>query len=744
MVSTTSLGNFSQWQGELDFTQWLARISAQRTEQEKQLIYQACEWVKNTAEHAKCVQQICATVDILLDIGMDNETLVAAMLHPLADHHGLALDSIDAKFGKRIASLVNSALKMGSMDEVDSPALKDAAGQAAQSERLRKMLLAMVEDVRAVLLKLAERLYILRQLRHSGADEYRRLLARQTLNIHAPLANRLGIWQVKWEMEDLSLRFLEPENYANIAKLLEMRRVERENFIQNVKQEVHGLLLTEGIVAEVTGRPKHIYSIWRKMQRKQVDFHQVFDVHAVRVVVASQRDCYTALGIIHNRWTPIPGEFDDYIANPKSNGYKSLHTAVIGPMDHIFEAQIRTRDMHNHAELGVASHWRYKEGVAHDESFERKLAWLRQLLEWKDEGQEDSELLRQLDSEVFDKRVYVLTPQGQVIDLPQGATPLDFAYTIHTDIGHHCKGALVDGHIVPLNYTLKTGEQIEILQSKQERVNQDWLSPGRGYLATSRARNKVRAWLKQQNVSRHLAGGRAAVDRELKRLNAHGVSHDALAKHLGLDGVDTLFTAVGRGDMNSGQLANAVHRLLLAADAKETKQRPAPSSNAPESRESKKAAGVLPQWLGLDTFSGMRTEYAKCCCPQANDALMAYVSKERGIVIHRRDCEHVQRWLEEGNEKLIPLEPPPPPSVRHAMAIVLQAYDRMGLVMDVSRVLTEGNINITGLDTHTGVDKIARMTIAVEVSDIRQLQNALVQLELLPNVIEARRQALAS
>jgi len=733
MVSTTSVG-WASLQGHQDgFLTWLQKIIDQRTEQEQKLINFACDRVKDSAEYEHCVQRICLTVDILVDMGLDCETLVAAMLYPLAEHHGLSLAEIEGEFSPRIALLVGSVLKMSSMDELGKPTPEVDHNSKQQTEMLRKMLLAMAEDVRAVLIKLAERLYQLRMLRYETDEIRRKTLAQHTLNIYTPLANRLGIWQVKWEMEDLSLRYIEPDNYTYIAKRLELRRVEREAFINEVKQTVQEMLAAENIHAEVTGRPKHIYSIWRKMSRKGVDFSQVFDVHAVRVIVENPRDCYTILGLIHNRWTPIPGEFDDYIANPKSNGYKSLHTAVIGPGHRIFEAQIRTRDMHERAELGVASHWRYKEGVAHDEDFERKLAWLRQLLDWKEEGREDNELLLQLDSNVFDQRIYVLTPQGQVVDLPQTATPLDFAYYIHTDLGHHCKGAKVNERMVSLSYQLRTGDRVEILQAKQERVNQDWLNPNRGYLNTTRARAKVRQWLKLQNTSRHLADGRAALERELKRLNVHSLAHGEIAKHFGFGRTEELFIALGRGDINTAQLANAIHRLLLPTSpptALRKRSKLHPHNKVPHTSES----------YSLDTFAGIVTRMAKCCNPKPNDELVAYVSTERGIVIHCRDCANVRRWMEEGNEKLIELESQPSAeSTLYEMSIELQAYDRLGLINDVSQVLREEKINITDLNTHTGVDKVARMIISVEVEQIAHLNEALTRLEQLPNVVNVRR-----
>ena len=503
----------------LDLDAWLNVVGQGRSDAEQSLIRvaltraQAAHKDQTRASGEPYLLHCLAVAEICHHLKLDHEAVAAAILHDAVEDTDVTLQEVAETFGAQVARLVDGVTKMGRIGEIREPAGGRHSAQLHHSESVRKLLLAMAEDVRVVLIKLADRLHNMRTLRFLDHERQRRI-ARETLDIYAPLANRLGIWQVKWELEDLSLRYLEPDAYHRIAALLDGRRIDRERHIELVKERLSKAFDSAGIRAEISGRPKHIYSIWRKMQRKNVDFHQIFDVQAVRVLVESTAECYAVLGIVHSFWHHVPHEFDDYIANPKSNNYRSLHTAVIGPEGRAVEVQIRTRDMHEHAELGIAAHWRYKEGARYDHGFEKKVAWLRQLLEWKEEEPSADEFVDRFKSESVQERVYVLTPQGQVIDMPAGATVLDFAYHIHTDVGHRCRGAKVNGRIVPLAYELSSGEQVEVLTGRKVAPSRDWLNPHLGYLKTSRARAKVRHWIKQQDRDINIAAGRSSLERE--------------------------------------------------------------------------------------------------------------------------------------------------------------------------------------------------------------------------------------
>ena len=503
---------------------------------------------------------------ILGGLKLDAATLCAALLQGLPAAKVFDAEDVARRFGADAATLVAGVARM---DEIRAlPAEGDAEERAAQAERLRKMLLAMVEDIRVVLVKLAERTAALRFLVAGGAALAgpRERAAREVQDLFAPLANRLGVWQLKWELEDLSLRALEPAAYKAIAALLDERRADRERYIENVLEVLRRELADAGIRADVTGRPKHIYSIWNKMRRKDVGIDALYDIRAVRILVGDVRDCYTALGIVHHLWTPLPREFDDYIAKPKANSYRSLHTAVIGPEGKALEVQIRTFDMHQHSEYGVAAHWRYKEtgqkGVRRDPAFEDRIAWLRQVLDWKDAVADASEWLTAFRTSLFTDTIYVLTPQGKVVDLPRGSTPVDFAYAVHTSLGHRCRGARVDGAMVPLNTALKNGQQVEIVTAKQGGPSRDWVNPELGYVTSHRARTKVRQWFKAQQLEETLAHGRAAVERELARAGATAVNLDAVAAKAGFERADDLFAAVGREEINLRQIQTAIKAVV--------------------------------------------------------------------------------------------------------------------------------------------------------------------------------------
>ena len=630
---------------------WLESLSAHYSVQEIEAIRAACELAaplydgRTELTGTPLMQHALGAAAILAGLNMDADTLKAGILHGVPEYLHDWREKVESRFGKAVADLVDGISQMERIQEFSElESLHEASGKrdpAQQIESLRKMLLAMADDIRVVLIKLAERTQTLRNL-NGASEELQRQIARETEGIYAPLANRLGVWQIKWEMEDLALRYQEPKLYKDIAKRLDERRVDREQYITDVVAQLKDELAKTGIKGEVNGRPKHIFSIINKMRRKRLEFNQLYDVRGVRILVDDIKDCYTVLGLIHSLWQPIPGEFDDYIARPKSNNYRSLHTAVTGPKGLALEVQIRTHEMHQHSELGVAAHWRYKEGGKSDNGFDDKIAWLRQLLAWKDEVAEQGDMLEQFRSELFQDKVFVLTPQGKVIDLPKGATPLDFAYTLHTDLGHRTRGAKVDGSIVPLTYHLQNGQRVEILTSKIGAPSRDWLLPKLGYLQSPRARAKVRHWFKLQNFDEDVAHGRGKLERELHRLGAHDVSHEKLAQKLHFNKLEDMLAAIGRGDVSEQHLATVIQE--------EVAPRPEPVRHQEHARVP--AVGE-PGKVVVEGVRGLLINYAKCCIPEPGDNIVAYMTRDRGVTVHRVKCNFVQRLPEERRGRLL-------------------------------------------------------------------------------------------
>ncbi|MFZ2542396.1 MAG: bifunctional (p)ppGpp synthetase/guanosine-3',5'-bis(diphosphate) 3'-pyrophosphohydrolase [Gallionella sp.] len=587
------------------------------------------------------IQHALGSAAILVGMHLDHETVAAAILHAVPGYLGDWADKLEKAFGTNVKMLVEGISQMERIrlfSEVRGAKDKDEAAQ--QIESLRKMLLAMVQDIRVVLIKLAERTQTMRCLSGADADQ-QKIIARQTRNIFAPLANRLGVWQLKWELEDLSVRYLEPELYKKIAKLLDTRRVDRERYIAEMVSQLKQVLDQAGIPAEVTGRPKHIYSIINKMKRKQVDFSEVYDVRAVRILVDDIRGCYTALGLVHDLWKPIDGEFDDYIAHPKSNHYRSLHTAVIGLHGLALEVQIRTHEMHQHSELGVAAHWRYKEGGKTDDHFDEKIAWLRQILAWKEDLTDTGNLKEQFKNELFRDQVYVLTPQGKVIALPKGATPVDFAYTLHTDLGHRTRGAKVDGSIVPLNYKLQNSQRVEILTIKLGTPSRDWSNPSLGFLQSPRARAKVRAWFKSQNIDESIAQGRMQLDKELHRLGITSINQEKLAQRLHFNKLEDFLAAIGRNEVTHRRIAVAIQEELPAKVIEAAKPN---IFRAATSR-------TLKADITVGGVNNLMTRIAKCCNPVPGDEIVGYVTRDRGITIHRKNCAFMLHMMESRQDR---------------------------------------------------------------------------------------------
>jgi GTP pyrophosphokinase len=713
--------------------QRLDKLLANRHEQEQQVLAAAVRLCVDAHHGQQRVSgepyylHALAVAEILNDLNLDYETLAAAMLHDVVEDTRVTLDDVRTRFGDVIARLVDGVTKMERIGEFQDASL--GSQDHSQAESLRKLLLAMAEDVRVVLIKLADRLHNMRTLKYLDESRQRRI-AQETLDIYAPLANRLGIWQIKWELEDLSLRYLEPEAYKSLASMLDEKREDREHYIAGVIATLEAELRKAGITASVSGRPKHINSIWRKMQRKQVDFDQIFDMRAVRILVKEEKDCYAALGIVHGLWRHIPKEFDDYIANPKENLYRSLHTAVVGPGGHNLEVQIRTEEMHKHAELGVAAHWRYKEGRGFDPGYEEKIAWLRQLLEWREEEHSANDFVDRFKSEAFQERVYVLTPQGRIIDLPQGSTPLDFAYAVHTEIGHRCRGAKINGRIVQLTYQLKNGEQVEVLTTRQGEPSRDWLNSHLGYLKTSRAKSRVRSWFKRQDYELNVSAGRGILDREFHRLAISDLPIDKLAARFKYKQVDELLAAIGRGEITQGHLANAASELMPRQEPQEP-LRP---------RLSKKQQAAAATGFRIRGVGNLLTSLARCCSPVPNDPIIGYITRGRGVTIHRQDCGNILRLLGEERDRLIEVEWGATASDNYPVDISIEAYDRSGLLRDITTLLANEKINVTGVTTATDPgDGIARMSLSLQITDISQLSRVLSQISQLPNVVEARR-----
>ncbi len=669
-----------------------------------------------TPAGSSMLAHVVGTAKIVEDLRLGQEAVLAALLFALVDR-------VDAKalepFGEAVA-LAKAVAAMSRIEVLARGAQDPDVEAATQIESLRQMVLAMVQDVRAVLVKLAERTHALRCA--AKADPSLQVqLGRQARDLFAPLANRLGVWQIKWEMEDWTCRYLDGETYKRIAALLDEKRGDRERYINAILATLKAELDKHGIKADVMGRPKHIASIINKMRRKDLGFEQLYDIRAVRALVEKESDCYAVLGVVHNLWQPIPSEFDDYISHPKSNDYRSLHTAVIGPEDKALEVQIRTFDMHRHAELGVAAHWRYKEGGRTDARMEEKIAWLRQLLEWKDDVADAGEFAEQFRTELFQDQVYVLTPMGRVISLDRGATPIDFAYALHTDLGHRCRGARVDGVMVPLVKALENGQRVEILTVKQGNPSRDWLNTNLGYIKTHRARSKVRTWFKQRDQGELTQLGRAQLDKERKRLGVGDVNIDKLAQNLKFKSAEEFLAALGRGDVGGQSFIRALREQGTPVAEVQVKAR----------TPRKSISGVIVEGLG-----DVPITLARCCKPAPPEAIIAYTTVGRGVTVHRRSCPslpklNAERILRAGwaDSK---------PEAGFTIDIRLRAFDRQGLLRDVSDVFTKERVDVLRVNTES-VGEYANMALTIKVREAAQISRLINKLGQVQSVIEVRR-----
>jgi len=681
-------------------------------------------------------------VEILSGLNLDADSLQAAFLTPLLESNLISKDFVEEHFSKDIFLLCQGVEKMAAIKGLRQ---QSSAGNV---DNIRRMLLAMVEDVRAVVIKLAERLCDLREQKNND-EESRVLAAKESANIYAPLANRLGIGQLKWELEDISFRYLHPQVYKKIAKLLDETRLEREkymsDFVGSLNQQLHALQIN----GTVYGRPKHIYSIWKKMQQKSLDFEQLFDVRAVRIVVEKVQDCYSALGVVHTQWQHLPKEFSDYVATPKANGYQSIHTVVLGPEGKSVEVQIRTQQMDDDAELGVAAHWRYKEGSSSNtssrktsgksNSFDDKVGWLRKILQWQDDVSESGELLDELRSQVFEDRIYVFTPSGDVIDLPMGSTSLDFAYYIHSNVGHCCIGAKVFGKIVPFTHKLKTGDQVEVLTSKHPSPSRDWLNPNLNYIYSSRARAKVQHFFKLQDRDKHLAQGKELLDTELAKLSYltmnQGLLKDA-AVRFNVKTVEDLYAAIGSGNARLQQVINYFKQL-------EDKVNPAPELD-PQSlvRESHVGKNTTGDNNGI-TVSGvgnLLTHMAKCCSPVPGDFISGFITQGRGISVHRQDCEQLANALLQQPERFVEVQWGLDDKQSYQASTQIIASDRQGLFRDISTIIANEKVSIIGIESHSDNTKQTMiMNIKMEVTSSELLTRVLEKLRQLDDVVEVKR-----
>lgn len=671
---------------------------------------------------------------ILVGLELDQDAIIAAILYRAVREEKMPIERVRKEFGENVAKLIEGVAQMAAISSTHRHYRGSVLGQSqGQIDNVRKMLVTMIDDVRVVLIKLAERTCAIRAVKNAR-EEKRQRVAREVFDIYAPLAHRLGIGYIKWELEDLSFRYLHGSAYKKIAKLLDERRLDRDEFIKRVTDKIKLELENAHIKGEVVGRSKHIYSIWRKMRRKNLDFSEIYDIRAFRVLVPSIPDCYAALGVVHSLWRHIPYEFDDYIANPKENGYRSLHTAVIGPEGKVMEVQIRTYDMHEEAELGVCAHWRYKGTDTRNKSnsYEEKINWLRQVLEWQEEVGDVSEIANQLSADVGADRIYVFTPDGHVVDLPNGATPVDFAYRVHTEVGHACRGAKVNGRIVPLTYPLRTGEQVQILTSNNPAPSRDWLNPSLGYIQTSRSRAKVAHWFKQQDRGQNIVDGRALLEDEFKRLSIGDIAFKELAEQTHHKNPDDMFAAIGAGDLKPTHVAHVAQKILHPKEQQLDLRlgMPRQAKKQPDASEDIKIKGV----------GRLLTTMAHCCNPVPGDPIVGYITVGRGVSIHRQDCMNVLQLEDMEPNRIIEVSWGQSPEAVYSVTIEVQAYDREGLLRDITTVLANERVNVTGVNTFSDPqENTAMITLMMEISSLDALGRVLAKVKQLPNIIDVRR-----
>lgn len=716
--------------GKFDIDRWVESFGLE-TEQVSQLksLYLTLAIKADQDKQENVLIKAREMAEILQSMQMDLDTLMTALIYPWYELELLDQDAIELLAGEKVYALLKNVAEMA--------AIKSLHGQGrnlsgVQVDNLRRMLMAMVEDVRAVVIKLAERVAYLREIKNNS-EEVKVLAAREIADVYAPLANRLGIGQLKWELEDISFRYLHPTTYKKIASLLDQRRLEREEYIEQFVAQLSQGLNGEGISAQVYGRPKHIYSIWKKMDNKNIPFEQLYDVRAIRVVVDKIQDCYGALGTLHSLWHHVPSEFSDYVANPKPNGYQSIHSIVVGPEGRTVEVQIRTAQMHEDAEMGVAAHWRYKEGVGatKDTSFEGKIEWLRKILAWQDDVKDSGNLAEEIRSQVFDDRIYVYTPTGEVIDMPKGCTPLDFAYYIHSQVGHRCIGAKINNRIVPFTYKLETGEQVEILTAKEANPKRDWLNPRLGYVYSSRSRSKIQHFFKQLDRDKNLAAGKEMLEAELSNIGLKlSDAQQAVGKY-NTKNLDDIIAGVGCGDIRINALVNYLQSLHQPQEPTVAppiaKPTPTPSSSG--------KGDVVVEGVG-----NLLTYMAKCCQPVAGNSIDGFISQGKGIAIHRSDCEQLKELLSRHPERNVEVNWGTDSSSSYTIDLTLYANDRTGLVRDLTNIIANEKVNLLGMNTKTNPkNQIAELGLTLEVESQSILSRLTKKLAGIEGVYEIKR-----
>jgi len=702
------------------FTDWLEKLALPETTKEK---------LAATSEQPESLLIGQEMVEILHELQMDDQTLQAALIFPYCQIHELDDADIREQFGEPILKLVSGVREMDAIRSLY--VTQYVTADEIQVDKIRRMLLAMVKDVRAVLIKLAERICRLRQLKNAD-EESRVIAAMECSNIYAPLANRLGVGQLKWELEDLAFRYLHPDTYKQITNMLDEKRSDRQNYIDDFVSELQVQLDIHDVEAKVQGRPKHFFSIWRKMQKKNLDFQQLFDIRAVRIVANRVQDCYAILGLVHALWKHIPAEFDDYIATPKSNGYQSIHTVVIGPRGKAIEIQIRTEYMHEDAELGVAAHWKYKEGKSDSDSrYEEKIAWLRKILLWQEEMAADSDLVEELRSQVFEDRVYVYTPKGDVIDLSAKSTPLDFAYYIHSNVGHRCNGAKINGRIVPLTYRLQTGDQVEILTSNEINPKRDWMNPSLGYVRTSRARAKIQTWFKKQDRDKNLAAGKEILDTEITRARLTTEGIDKCVSRFNFNALDDLYVALGAGDVRIMQVINFLQQL----------QRPEPEIDPRVTKQPKtRSTGSSKDHVVVEGVGRLMSTIAGCCQPLPGDPIEGYITVGRGVSVHKQECEQLRQLLQQNPERSIEVSWANELHEHFQAVIDVICWDRDGIIRDMTTILANERSGLLGLETFPQKqDHEAKVRLKIEVKNLNALARTMKRLEQVNGVLNVVR-----
>lgn len=726
--------------GSINIEAWIAHMAQHRNPSELRLIRSACVLSQITTEdkskiqQVPCLEQGIAMAEILADLNMDAETIAAALVLESVQYGEITLEDVSEHLGKTIAKLVAGVERMVHMDSVMG---HQSHHDNQRVDTLRKMLLGMVDDVRVVFIKLAERTYTLRQARFAEENR-RRQLALEVQDIYAPLAHRLGIGQLKWELEDLAFHYLEPITYKKIAKMVDERRVDRERYVADFLKELTQLAQQAGVVKyEIQGRAKHIYSIHRKMTRKKVGFDQIYDATAVRVLVETLEDCYAVLSAVHTHWPHISEEFDDYVANPKPNGYRSIHTAVVGPAHKNVEVQIRTFAMHQESEMGFAAHWKYKEGATQKTAYEDKIALLRQVLEWQSDLAASGKALEEIPADVFKDRVYVFTPGGDIVDLPQGATPLDFAYHVHSEIGHRCRGAKINEHIVPLTYTLETGDRVEILTHKQPKPSRDWLSAEAGYLKTSRAKAKVHHWFRQLDYDAHLKEGHEIMARELKQHHLATPNFDKIADKLNYRSGADLLASLGHGDLRAAQILNL-------AQADQPKEKPDIQHLITQSAKLTQKSAPITE-INIQGVDNLLTNMARCCKPVPGDTIIGYITTGRGVTIHRHDCSNIKPLLATENQRLIEVTWGTQLDTHYPVDLYVYARDRHSLVRDITLTLTQDHIDIISMHMLANkANEEVMVALTVRINHLNELSKIMTKLKQISDVTQVKRQQLST